>query len=57
MQQPRPASKPRRYIPRFAGEAFAHYGSLPEGPAYRRLVSEVAWKQPPSAKVRAEISR
>lgn len=53
-QQSKP--KPRRYVPRFAGEAFAHDGSPPDGPALRRLVSEIAWKRPPSSTVRAEVS-
>ena len=44
------------YIPRFAGDAFAHAANPKEGPAYRRLVSEQAWKQPPAAKVRSEVA-
>jgi hypothetical protein len=46
----------RRYVPRFAGEAFGHDGNPDEGPDLRRLVSTEAWKQPPSAKVRSEVA-
>jgi hypothetical protein len=45
-----------RYISRFAGEVFAHEGNPDDGPTARRLTSEVAWKQPPSASLRAEVS-
>ena len=47
-----------RYIPRFAGAAFLNDGlpSEGDGPRARKLTSEVAWKQPPSASVRAEVS-
>jgi hypothetical protein len=47
-----------RYVPRFASEVFLH-SELPshaEGPVGRRLFSEVAWKQPPAAKINSEIS-
>lgn len=47
----------RRYIPRFAGEVFAHMGNPKDGPMLRRLASQVAWKAPPQASVRAEVSR
>jgi hypothetical protein len=46
----------RRYVPRFAGEAFGHDGNPEEGPDLRRLVSTEAWKQPPSAKIRSEVA-
>jgi hypothetical protein len=45
------------YVPRFAGEAFGHHGNPKDGPMLRRLASEVAWKQPPSAKIKAELTR
>lgn len=47
-----------RYIPRFAGAVFDHenLSSEADGPTARRLTSEVKWKQPPSASVRAEVS-
>jgi hypothetical protein len=47
---------PRRYVARFAGEAFVHRDNLPDGPMARRLISDVAWKRPPSATVRSEVS-
>jgi hypothetical protein len=50
------AKKPRRYIARYAGEAFLHLGSPADGPMARRLTSEVAWKRPPSSDVRSEVS-
>ena len=53
MQAPR---KRRGYVPRFAGEAFGHAGSSDEGPDFRKLVSEVAWKQPPSSKLKSEVA-
>lgn len=46
----------QRYVPRFAGEVFAHEKNPVDGPTARRLTSEVAWKRPPSASVRAEVS-
>lgn len=45
-----------RFVPRFAQEVFRHEGSPEDGPVARKLVSTVAWKQPPSASVRAEVS-
>lgn len=47
-----------RYVPRFAGEAFQREQLGPDdgGPDARRLTSTVAWKIPPSASVRAEVS-
>jgi len=45
-----------RFVPRFAGEAFAHEGNPEDGPTARKLTSEVKWKQPPSASLRAEVS-
>ena len=47
-----------RYIARFAGDVFLNEGlpSHGDGPRARKLTSEVAWKQPPSASVRAEVS-
>lgn len=44
------------YIARFAGDIFLHENNPADGPALRRLASEVAWKRPPSASVRAEVS-
>lgn len=44
------------YIARFAGDIFLHENNPVDGPALRRLASEVAWKRPPSASVRAEVS-
>lgn len=49
-------SKPR-YVPRFAGEAFAHQGNPPDGPDLRALTSQVAWKQSPSAAVNGKLSQ
>lgn len=49
-------SKPR-YVPRFAGEAFAHQGNPPDGPDLRRVTSQVAWKQSPSAAVNGQLSQ
>lgn len=43
-------------VHRFAGEAFAHEGNPPDGPMLRRLASEVAWKKPPGADVKSQIS-
>jgi len=46
------------YVPRFAGEAFDHLDldSSGDGPTARKNTSTVAWKQPPSASLRAEVS-
>lgn len=44
------------YVARFAGEVFAHEKNPQDGPTARRLTSEVKWKQPPSASLRAEVS-
>jgi len=46
------------YGMRFAGEAFAHLDldSSGDGPTARKNTSTVAWKQPPSASLRAEVS-
>jgi hypothetical protein len=48
----------KAYIPRFAGEIFAHAKDKSgEGtPTLRRLTSEVQWKRPPSSNLNAEIS-
>lgn len=46
----------RSFVPRFAGEAFSRAHNPREGPALRRLVSQVAWKRPPASTVRAEVS-
>jgi hypothetical protein len=57
-----PGARPRktgaRFIPRFAGEAFAHQGLPPsgDGPTARRVTSQVAWKVPPSSVINAELS-
>ena len=45
-----------RYVPRFAGEVFAHLDNPADGPDLRRLASDVAWKRPPSSDLRAEVS-
>jgi hypothetical protein len=47
-----------RYVPRFAGEAFRreHFGEAGIGPDARKLASEIAWKQPPSSKIKAEVA-
>jgi hypothetical protein len=45
-----------KYGMRFAGEVFAHEGNPQDGPVARKLTSEIAWKQPPSAKLKAEVS-
>lgn len=52
----RSGDRGNRYIPRFAGEVFAHEGNPQDGPVARKLTSEIAWKQPPSAKLKAEVS-
>jgi hypothetical protein len=46
------------FVPRFAGDVFRHQGLNAESdaPTARRLTSEVAWKRPPSASIRSEIS-
>ena len=44
------------WISRFAGDVFLHAGDPEDGPLARKLTSEVAWKQPPSASLRAEVS-
>jgi hypothetical protein len=44
------------YVPRFAGEVFDHINDPEDGPTARKLTSTVAWKQPPSASLRAEVS-
>lgn len=46
-----------RYVARFAGEAFQHEGNTPDGPMLRKLASEVAWKQSPSAKATGTAGR
>ena len=45
------------FVPRFAGEAFAHEGNPSDGPLARRHTSQEVWKQPPSAALRAQVSR
>lgn len=54
----RSGDRATRYVPRFAGEVFQHHDldSSADGPMARKLTSEVKWKQPPSASVRAEVS-
>jgi len=46
------------YVARFAGDAFSHLGlkSESDGPTARRVTAEAAWKKPPTASVRAEVS-
>lgn len=44
------------FTPRFAGDVFLHAQDPDDGPMARKLTSEVKWKQPPSASVRAEVS-
>jgi hypothetical protein len=59
MRQSRPSRRGDRgdhYVARFAGEVFSHKGNPEDGPIARRLTSEIAWKQPPSASLRAEVS-
>lgn len=46
----------RKYVPRFAGEAFLHAANSHDGPMARKLISEVAWKRPPSSAVSSEVS-
>lgn len=47
-----------RYVNRFAGEFLKreHYGEAGLGPDARQLASEVAWRQPPSSKISAEVA-
>lgn len=52
----RPGAFGGQYVPRFAGEVFAHLGNPADGPDLRRLASDVAWKRPPSSDLRAEVS-
>jgi hypothetical protein len=45
----------RRYVPRYAGEAFASDSPVnQEGSDYRRLLSTEAWKAPPSASIQID---
>lgn len=46
------------FVPRFAGEVFQHanLNSESDGPTARKVTSTVAWKIPPSASIRSEIS-
>jgi hypothetical protein len=41
---------------RFAGQVFAHEQNPEDGPIARQQTSEEAWKRPPSASLRAEVS-
>lgn len=47
----------RKFVPRFAGEAFAHHGSPQDPPLLRTLTSTVAWKQSPSSVVKSQVGR
>ena len=53
MSEPQdPATKKgKRFVPRFAGEAFAHAGAQEDAPMLRKLASEVAWKRPPNTEL------
>ena len=46
------------FTSRFAGDVFRHQGLAADrdGPTARRLTAEVAWKQPPAASLKSEIS-
>lgn len=44
------------YVPRFAGQIFAHEQDPEDGPTARRQTSEEAWKRPPSSSLQAEVS-
>lgn len=46
----------RRYVPRFATEAFLHRGHDDDPPMLRKLASEVVWKRPPSSDVQGQVS-
>lgn len=50
--------KPIKYVARFAGDAFLNesLGPQADGPRARKLTSEIAWKQPPSSKLKGELS-
>ena len=50
--------KPIRYVNRFAGDVLLSEGLGPQsdGPRARKLTSEIAWKQPPSSKIKGELS-
>jgi len=52
----RDSSEHGRLIPRYAGEAFLHMAGSHDVPRLRRLVSDEAYKKPPSASVKAEVS-
>jgi hypothetical protein len=51
-----PRQERSRYQPRFAGDIFVHMRDSKDPPLLRKLASTVAWKTPPSARVRAEVS-
>jgi hypothetical protein len=51
-----PREKRSRYQPRFAGDIFVHMANAQDPPLLRKLASTVEWKNPPSARVRAEVS-
>jgi hypothetical protein len=44
------------YNARFAGDVFLHEQNPEDGPIARQQTSEEAWKRPPSASLRAEVS-
>lgn len=44
------------YRARFAGDIFLHENDPEDGPVARQQTSVEAWKQPPSASLRAEVS-
>jgi hypothetical protein len=55
MSTAKPPGDNRRFVPRFAGEAFLHQGQE-DGPMLRKLVSTIDWKRPPSSKISSEVS-
>lgn len=58
MNEPQQQRGGSRFVARFAGEAFRreHFGEAGLGPDARKLASEVAWKQPPGSKIKAEVA-
>lgn len=57
-QTHRQHQQPIRYVNRFAGDVLLSEGLGPQsdGPRARKLTSEIAWKQPPSSKIKGELS-
>lgn len=53
---PKGANRRRNPPMRFAGDAFRHANNPDDGPLARELISTIAWKQPPAAAVRAQVS-